>query len=305
MLANKADFSTVKERLTDLLRNKRTQLPTLPVVAQNIIRISRSPDSSAKELAAFIGNDQALANKVLRMANSSYYGMGRKVDSILRAITIIGFDEVLGIAIGIGVLPSFKASAIGRILDMRQLWLHSLGCSFAARNTITFLQKKKDSTAGALLEDKASFLPTLLHDMGKIIFAIYFPAEYALVLQHAMEKKVPLQSVEQEMLGLDHANLSSLLMQYWKFPETFLMPVRYHHAPERCDDEFRLGAMLIMFANSLVKEGNIGNSYNQQQDPQPHEIGEKLGLGRNAVQEIKAALARQQGEIEQFLELIS
>lgn len=304
MLANKADFSTVRDRLTDLLRNKRTQLPTLPVVAQNIIRISRSPDTSAKDLAVFIGNDQALANKVLRMANSPYYGMGKKVDSVLRAITIIGFDEILGMAIGIGVLPSFKANPIGRILNMRHLWLHSLGCCFAARNTLTYLQRCPNREAADQLEEKATFLPTLLHDMGKIIFSIYFPAEYTLVLQQAMEEEVPLQLVEQEMLGLDHANLSSLLMKYWNFPETILLPVRYHHTPERSEDDCRSGARLIMLANSLVREAAIGDSYNRQSYDSV-KIGEKLGLDRNALQSLKTALVKQQGEIEQFLQVIS
>lgn len=303
MLANKADFSTVRKRLTDLLRNKRTQLPTLPVVAQNIIRISRSPDSSAKDLADFIGKDQALANKVLRMANSSYYGMGKKVDSILRAITIIGFDEILGMAIGIGVLPSFKTNPIGRILNMRQLWLHSLGCCFAARNIITYLQRNKPAASTALLE-KATFLPTLLHDMGKIIFSIYFPAEYAQVLQQALKEEIPLQLTEREMLGLDHANLSSSLMQHWNFPETILVPVRHHHTPERCDDDYRDGARLITLANSLVQEAGIGDSYNRQ-SYDPVKIGEKLGLDDNALQSLTTTLVQQQGEIEQFLQVIS
>lgn len=304
MVTAKADFSTVKERLTDLLRNKRTQLPTLPVVAQNIIRISRSPDTSARELAAFINNDQAIANKVLRMANSPYYGMGKKVDSILRAITIIGFDEILGLAIGIGILPSFKNSPLGSILDMRQLWLHSLGCTFAAKNIITQIRKKANGATAAQLEEKGTFLPTLLHDMGKIIFSIYFPAEYAHVLQHATDQEIALQKAEQEMLGLDHANLSALLMQHWNFPEAILMPVRFHHAPEKGDANFLSAARLIMLANSLVREAGIGNSYNAQ-SYEPQEIGEKFGLDSTDVQSLKTMLVNQRDEIEQFLQFIS
>jgi len=304
MITAKADFSTVEERLTDLLRNKRTQLPTLSVVAQNIIRTSRSPNTSAKDLAAFISNDQAIANKVLRMANSPYYGMGKKVDSILRAITIIGFDEILGMAIGIAILPSFKKSPLGHLLDMRQLWLHSLGCCFAARNTITLLRGKKDGPDLAQLGEKATFLPALLHDIGKIIFSIYFPAEYAHVLQHAGEQGLPLQLIEQEMLGLDHAHLSALLMQYWNFPENILMPVRFHHAPEQCGVDFRSGARLVMLANRLVSEAGIGNSYNPQ-SLETAEIGEALGLDHTALQSLQTTLAEQKGEIEQFLQLIS
>ena len=304
MFGDKANFSTIKARLTDLLRNKRTQLPTLPVVAQNIIRISRDPTSSANDLTAFISNDQAIANKILRMANSPYYGTGKKVDSILRAITIIGFDEILGLAVGIGILPSFKSNPIGRILDMRELWLHSLACCFAANNCTKYMRERKNDGATAPPEEKATFLPTLLHDMGKIIFSIYFPAEYAQVLLHASGNETPLHLVEQQMLGIDHAHLAALLMQYWNFPETLLVPVRYHHAPEQCDGEHRFDAWLIMLANSLARDAKIGNSYNRQvYESGP--IGAELGLDGKAVWELKTTLAKQQGEIEQFFQLIS
>lgn len=238
------------------------------------------------------------------MANSSYYGMGKKVDSILRAITIIGFDEILGMAIGIGILPSFKNNPIGRFLDMRQLWLHSLGCCFAVRNSFIYLQRKANGEAAGQLEEKATFLPILLHDMGKIILSVYFPEEYAQVLQFAAEQELPLQRVELEMLGIDHANLSALLMQYWNFPETIIVPVRFHHAPGDCVADFRFGAKLIMFANGIVREASIGNSSN----PQSYsllDIGETLGFENDELQEMKTTLTTQKGEIEQFLQLIS
>lgn len=304
MLADKANFSTVKERLTDLLRNKRTQLPTLPVVAQNIIRISRDPDTSAKDLAAFINNDQAIANKVLRMANSPYYGMGKKVDSILRAITLIGFDEVLGLAIGVGILPSLKSSPIGRVLDMRQLWLHSLACSFAAKNCIQYMLSRNPGAGATLPEERTTFLPTLLHDMGKIVFSLYFPAEYAQVMQKAFETETPLQNAEKELLGIDHANLAAQLMRYWNFPATILMPVRYHHAPDECEEDFRFQARLIMLANSLAREVKIGNSYNRQ-SYQSQLIGAQFGLDGNALQIQQATLEKQRNEIELFLQLIT
>jgi len=233
MPENKANFSTVRERIIDLLRNKRTQFPTLPVIAHNIIEISQDPDTSAKDLAAFIDKDQAIANKVLRMANSPYYGMGRKVDSVLRAITLIGFDEIIGLAVGIGILPSLKTHPIRKIIDMRELWLHSLACCFGARILVDELR-----ATGVVCRqshgDKAehSFLPALLHDMGKVLYAIYFPDEYAAVIEKSQRQEVSLCEVEQELLGLDHADFAAELLEYWKFPISIVMPIRCHHAPE-------------------------------------------------------------------------
>ena len=304
MLVNKADFSTIPDRITDLLRNKRTQLPTLSVVAQNIIDVSRDPDTSAIDLAGFIEKDQAIANKVLRMANSPYYGMGKKVNSVFRAITIIGFDEIVGLAVGIGILPSLKASQIGRILDMRQLWLHSLACCFAARIIVGIAHDKKSGRQGGKESDeKNTFLPTLLHDMGKVLFAIYFPEEYARVLGNALQKKKALPLVEEELFGLDHASFAARLMEYWNFPESFIIPVRYHHIPEKCED-MGFEARILYLSNSLARKVGIGNSYNAQLY-EPTKIAADIGLGNDDLKKCAEKLDRQRSEIEQFLECIS
>ncbi|MEW6428159.1 MAG: HDOD domain-containing protein, partial [Thermodesulfobacteriota bacterium] len=206
-------FPDIKERITDLLRNKKTGLPTLPVVVQNIIRISRDDSTSAADLAAFINNDQAIANKVLRLANSPYYGRSGKVDSILRAITIIGFDEIVSIAIGIGLFPSLKASGIGQLLNVRQLWLHAIGSTFAARAIAEHLNGGRGGKAQSGNGDQKSiFLTALFHDMGKVLFLIYFHKEYREVLEKSAAEQLPLQRVEELLLGVDHGQLAARIM---------------------------------------------------------------------------------------------
>ena len=299
-----AHFSTFQDRITDILRNKRTHLPTLPVIAQNIIQVSRDPDTSAMDLAAFIEKDQAIANKVLRMANSPYYGMGKKVDTVFRAITVIGFDEIVGLAVGTGIMPSLKTSQIGKILDMRQLWMHSLACCFAGR---TIVRKVYDNESGhqqpVKTDDNNIFLPTLLHDMGKVLFAIYFPEQYALALENALQNKVPLSLVEQDLFGLDHAVFAAQLMEYWNFPATIITPVLYHHRPEKCVD-MGLEARVLYLANALVRKVRIGNSYNAQ-SYEPEKMAAEIGLGADDLQSCAEILDRHRNEVAQFLEYIS
>jgi HD-like signal output (HDOD) protein len=296
--------STIRERITDLLRNRRTQLPTLPIVAQNIIAVSRDPDTSAKELAAFIEKDQAIANKVLRMANSSYYGMGKKVDTVLRAITIIGFNEIIGLAIGIGILPSLKTNRIGKILDMRQLWLHSLACCFGARVLVREVNENSSSPNKPVgINGENTFLPTLLHDMGKVLFAIYFPDEYALVLEKALQEGKSLSFIEQKLFGFDHAEFAAQLMEYWNFPESIVTPVRFHHTPEKCKD-LGFEVRILYLANVLARKVLIGNSYNAQ-PYEPEKIAAEIGLSVDDLNNCILTLDRQRNEIEHFFELIS
>jgi len=290
----------IKQDIVDLLRDKRTQLPTLPVVVQNVIRISRDDSTSTADLAAFIAQDQALANKVLRLANSPYYGMGRKVDSIQRAITIIGFDEVVSLAIGIGVFPALKRGSALALLDVEALWLHAIGACFAGKLICSYIS---GLDCRGRHNEKSVFLTCLLHDIGKILFAIYFPAEYREVLHRSIKEALPLQGVERELLGLDHATFAALLMRQWNFPDSIVQPVRFHHRVQSAPPEYQADAGVVWLANHLVRTAGIGSSAN----PARYSVCQAAGvfvIDREGLRELSEALAAQRQEIENFLAVI-
>ena len=138
---------SIRERIADLVRDQKTQIPTLPVVLNNIIKVASSETTSAGDLAHFIGRDQAMANKVLRLANSAYYRSSGQVDSIMRAIVVIGFNEIVSLTIGMGVFSALSKSNLHGLLDMNELWLHAIGCSFAAKGHIKEIHFKKRKRA--------------------------------------------------------------------------------------------------------------------------------------------------------------
>ncbi len=291
---------TIKQAIIDLLRDKRTQLPTLPVVVQNVIRISRDDSTSTADLAAFIAQDQALANKVLRLANSPYYGMGRKVDSIQRAITIIGFDEVVSLAIGIGVFPALKKGSALSLLDVEALWLHAIGACFAGRLICSYVN---GLDCQGQHNEKSVFLTCLLHDIGKILFAIYFPDEYKKVLARAAKEELPLDKVEVDMLGIDHATFAALLMRQWNFPDSIVQPVRFHHRVAKAPADFQADAGVIWLANHLVRAAAIGSSANPARYPLREATGVFL-IEREGLRELADALSGQRQEIENFLSVM-
>ena len=99
----------IDQKIIDMIRDKSTQIPTLPVIVEKILTMAREDSSSAKDLAKFISRDQAISNKILRLSNSAYYGMMKEIDSIPRAITIIGFNEVVSLTIGMsGKFPLIR-----------------------------------------------------------------------------------------------------------------------------------------------------------------------------------------------------
>ena len=286
---------SIKKEILDIVRDKKTQIPTLPQVVDKIMDTARDERSSAKDLADIITRDQAISNKVLRLVNSAYYGMMKEVDTISRAITIIGFNEVVSLVIGMSVFSAFDKDKAQDVLDMSEFWLHAVGCAEAAKRIADICQPAISNQV---------FLPALLHDTGKIVFMIYFPGQYSMVLSEALKEMVPLYRKEKENLGLDHASLSGLLMERWNFPESLLLPSRFHHRSEECPIAFRKHAMVVELANQLCHEVEIGRSGNPVK-PTPKALGQKLGLSLKEMEQVAKELEEKREKISSFLALFS
>jgi putative nucleotidyltransferase with HDIG domain len=285
----------IKDKVTDLIRNNRTRLPTLPVVINNIILIARSEKTSAIDLGDFIINDQAISARVLKVANSAYYGMSKKIDSISRAVVVLGFKEIISLALGMGVFSALSQKEKDVRIDMSELWQHTIGVGFAARDIV-----KKTG----MMVNETMFLVGLLHDIGKIIFSIYFPDEYREVLEKTVHRQVPLYHTEKEILGLDHAEMAYLLMKQWNFSADIIQPVRYHHDPSACPEAYLYMAMVINVANFICHQSGIGQSGNKniQQD---NEVLEKLGLSDQDMVTLAETLESERSQVEDFLEVLS
>ena len=282
----------ILDQITDLIRSKRTQVPTLPAIVQKVINLACSDETTVPELGSLISRDQAIANKLLRLANSAYFGFSSKVDSIHRAISLIGFNEVLGLVVGMGVFSAFKGKGTKEVLDMRELWIHAIGCATAAREIA------KKLLPG---ESELIFLNGLLHDMGKIFFAVYFPNEYGAVLRSAQEAQIPLFKQEKKMMGLSHADIVGLLMTHWRFPDNLIMPCQFHHRSDSCPSDYHQAALIVELADCLCNEAEIGTSGNPV-IVRKEIVRRQLKLSSNSQKEVMLVLDEQEAEIEDFLD---
>lgn len=285
----------IKNKVIGVIRDKRTQLPTLPVVIEKILGAAGDDRTSAKDLAGFISKDQAISSKILRLANSAYYGLMREVDSIPRAITIIGFNEIVGLIIGMNVFSSFRQKSLHEIFTMRDLWLHSIGCASIAKE---IAQKAGEN------ETERVFMIGLLHDMGQVILAEYFPEDYKPVLEEAMESEVLLYRKENEILGIDHASLSGILMERWHFPDHFVLPSRFHHNSLECPLDYQRHAMVVELADSLCHKAQIGHSGNWVV-PELEGFEERLGIEPDDMEAIIEEMEEQRAKIEQFFMMVN
>ena len=285
----------IKEQILKLIKSNATDLPTLPVIVNNIVNAAADLKTSTEDLAGIISNDQAITNKLLRLANSIYYGQRIKVDTIKRAISVIGFDEVIGITLGMSVLSAFADKSSGLSLDMKALWIHSIGCATAAKEIAT-------RTNSAIA--KKIFIPGLLHDMGKVILSIHFRDEYNNVRLLAMEKRQTLYKVEPSVFNMNHAVLSGLIMKRWRFPDNILYPCRFHHSPDLCPVAYRHHALIINMADYLCHKARIGHSGN----PVPVMVvnaTKKIGINEAAIRPIVEMLKKKEEQIKEFFEITS
>jgi HD-like signal output (HDOD) protein len=202
---------------------KIENLPTLPIIVQQIQKLIASPNSNIAQIAAIITKDQAISARVIRLINSAFYGMGGKVTSIQQAIVLLGLNTVKNLVLGVSVVKVFEdAAGNASLFDRQKFWMHTFACALGAK----MIAKKIN-----LSETEDFFLAGLLHDIGILVLDQFFHQEFIGVLQDAVGKKIDYVKAEKNRLGLTHAEIGEYMGRKWKIPELLVHSIRYHHLP--------------------------------------------------------------------------
>lgn len=201
-------------------------LPVLPVIVGQVMRLTEDPDSTAADLNGVIGQDQALTAKILRLANSAYYGFPRRIGTITEAVILLGFNTIRNLVLTASVSQVLEREAPGYGLAKGELWRHALTSAMAAR-----LLARKVRYRGA----EEAFVAGLLHDIGKLILSHYVANSYEEIRQRVAEENVPFMVAEQAVLGFDHARVGGLVAEKWNLPEGLVEAICLHHEPRRAE----------------------------------------------------------------------
>lgn len=212
-------------------------LPTLPVMVQQVQKLINSPNSSMNQIGALISKDQAIAARVIRLVNSAFYGLGRKVSSIPQAIVVLGLNTVKNLVTGISIINMFDAANSATLFNRDMLWLHSLGCAMGARLLAKNLGRN---------ETEDYFLAGLLHDIGILILDQFFHDEFITVLAYAKEKKLDYYSAEQKVLDYTHCDVGAIVAEKWKIPDFLIQTMRYHHTSVNNNPEINCDVINIV-----------------------------------------------------------
>jgi len=226
---------------TSLLENLK-ELPTLPTVVAQLMMTLNEPTSSARDLERLISNDQAIAARLLKLANSAFYGLPGKVTSLGRAITLLGFNTVRSLVLTIGVVDKFSGPSTGRYFDRGEFWEHSLSVAMASR-----LLSAKDPK----LSPEEAHIAGLLHDIGKIIMDFLMPDLFQKAMREVNDNDMDSREAESRFVGLPHDEVGALVSDRWRFPEFLRDVARYHHRPDEATHYPDI-VQLVALANTIV-----------------------------------------------------
>jgi len=195
----------------------RKNLPTIPAVLAKILQLSDSVDANGKDLIAVIEKDQALTGKMLRLANSAFFGQSRRVATIPRAVMLLGFSTVRNLALGVKVWDAL-GSGISRP-RLEELWTHSVATALAAKMLAAKLR---------IGDPDETFTAGLLHDVGRLVIAMRFKEDYWKAVG-GTDESGPVETIERETFGIDHAEVGGWMLEAWSLPPAIVEAVRLHH----------------------------------------------------------------------------
>jgi putative nucleotidyltransferase with HDIG domain len=260
-------------------------LPTLPVIARQVLEHMNNPDSSIKDIASVVSKDQSMSTRILQLVNSAFYGFPKRIGTISHAISILGFETVKSLILGVSVIDTFKV----REFDMLNFWRHSIEtaalCSHIA-GKVRYVRTDEAFTIG------------LIHDVGKLVFMLKVPEEYKLLLEKHQQQGGEMWVLEREAFDLEHAQVGAQIAQLWNFPLPFINAMEEHHLVSSAEAETGSLKQIVYVSNVLT---NLTEE-NQEQSPDISQALQAMGLNE---EELLDFLDNSYEEVNDFLNVLS
>ncbi len=215
-------------------------LISLPEVCIKVNQMIDDPDCSVADIGNVIAGDTDLSARLLRTVNSAFYGLPAQVETISRAITIVGTRDLSNLAISTAACDLFQ-DIPSDLINMDAFWRFSVGAGVIARTLASFCN---------ILHPERLFIMGVLHDIGRLVILKHLPSQAKEIMLMAQGQGQLLVSAEQEILGFDHQMVGIELGRYWRLPESITTVIGFHHRLHQCE-EYQLETALIQLGNNL------------------------------------------------------
>lgn len=225
-------------------------MPVLPSRINKIIKITEDPDSTIEELENEILKDHSLTSKILRLANSAYYGYPRKINTVSQATILLGFQTVKSMALASTVSKMMAHELDGYALGKNDLWTQSQTCAIISRYIAKEIARANPETA---------YVAGLLRDIGKTILNHYVKKEYTTIINKVETQNISFLEAEEEILGFNHAQVGERIAKKWNFPDNLVESIGLHHTPEKSLIDPKLVSIIhVADAITMVMGVSIG-----------------------------------------------
>lgn len=286
-------LETGVSQLTPLRMRQRIEetfdLPSMPEIAQQVMRLRVDPNASAADLAAIVNRDPSLAAQVVSWASSPYYGYQGTIRSVEDAITrVLGFELVMNLALGIAVGKSLKVSHDGP-LGLRAFWRQAIYTAVLSERLARLVPAKLRPQRGLV------YLAGLLHNFGHLLLAHVFPPQFFLISRYIeVNPQFPVAEIESHVLGVNYQEIGAWLMQAWHMPEEMVEAVRWHHQ-EEFSSRHAAYSNVVLLACRLLARSDVAD---YRSTVLPKAVLEYLGLSEAQVEKVYEEVMAQGTELD-------
>lgn len=238
----------MQEEIIERIILKTVDIPSLPPIAMKVMGLIQDDYASLKTLEDIISRDQGFATRLLRIANSPYYGRDRKIEDIPQAILLIGFETLKSLVIATSLKDLHRNFGVFE----QRLWEHSLGVALCS-SLLAMVTRMATS-------DEA-LVCGLIHDVGKTVINNAMPEMYMQIYEKMYEEHRPIIEIENEVLGFNHTIIGSLIAKKWKLPEKLEVVITHHHTypyPDYEDQAFADICNIVRVADQICLNLGIG-----------------------------------------------
>jgi diguanylate cyclase (GGDEF)-like protein len=267
------------------------ELPSPPAIAVRILDAVKNDKESFRSLAQVVSSDPALTAKMLKVANSSIYGLPRRVDTIEMALTVLGIRALKNIALSFVIVGEIQNACRG-VFDFEKFWKDAVTSAVAAEMFSSLMGKKSDDT----------FVSALLQNIGYLVMVLTQPEDYTKVKSQEKGSELDQIEFERKIFGFDHQELGAAMLKDWGLPETIFMPILYHHISDQCPDEYQDRAFVLYASNllsSIYQNHNSGEKAQQVQNL----LKEKKQFSADEVEKLIDSVAEHATEILSTFEI--
>ena len=252
------DSISAKDPVTALTRHQIEvrlrgcpSLPSLGTINVALKELLNADQRYTAQISDIIRRDPSLTSRLLRLVNSVFYGLTTPVNSIEEAVFYLGVRQIRQLSMVTPIIEDFQKLAGRANFRWREFWQHCIGTAIISREITSLLGTSNDD---------GDYVAGLIHDVGKIAMASAFPDHFSEIqerMNNAPDEE--LIDVEQEVLGIDHAELGSMYLKNNNLPELLIETARYHHHPELARHEPQIIAA-VQIADLVIRHSKIGNS---------------------------------------------